>query len=386
MLVVLFSISLFLILYCYILYPCAIYFLSKGFSIKHSLDQKTPFISVIIAAHNEEAYVQSKIYDIMQQQYPQDQIEILIGSDGSTDGTSALILQMQKQYPQIKALVKDERQGKPQMLNDLIPKARGEIIVFNDVRQSLKRDAFRNIVRHFADPQIGCVSGELIFNDKDSVTAKGIQLYWEYEKMIRHAEARLGSMLGATGAFYAIRKSLFKPIKPHLVLDDMFTPLSIVSQGYRAIADEDAIAYDNPSSNPQEEYRRKTRTLFGNYQIFQEFPHLLIPGVSPIAIQLFSHKLLRLMIPLLMILLFILNFFLLDLFLFQCFLVLQSLFYLMAFTGFLIQRMDHGNHFWILRKLCYIPYVFCLLNFSALIGLYRFIFSKQDVLWTKAKT
>ena len=164
----------------------------------------------------------------------------------------------------------------------------------------------------------------------------------------------------------------------------MFVPLQIIRKGYRAVLDESAKAYDQAADSPREEHRRKTRTLFGNYQIFGLFPDLFNPLFSPVAIQLFSHKLLRVLIPLFLVLLFILNLLLTGEPLYQIIFYLQIVFYGMAVTGALSRHQKHGI-FNLISKICYIPYVFCLLNFSALAGTLRFFGSKQEVMWKKAR-
>ena len=211
-----------------------------------------------------------------------------------------------------------------------------------------------------------------------------MSLYWNYEKFIRKNESRLHSMLGATGAIYAIRRELFVPVPTQVVLDDMFVPLQIIRKGYRAVLDESAKAYDQAADSPREEHRRKTRTLFGNYQIFGIFADLFNPLRSPVAVQLFSHKLLRVLIPLFLILVFTLNLFLISEPLYQIMFYLQITFYGMAITGALSRYQKHGI-FNLISKICYIPYVFCLLNFSALAGTLRFFSSRQEVTWQKAR-
>ena len=250
--------------------------------------------------------------------------------------------------------------------------------------RSFEKNAIKNLVSNFADPKIGCVSGELIFAPKEGGTAQGVNLYWNYEKSIRRQESAIHSMLGATGAIYAIRKELFVPGHVDIVLDDMYTPFKIIQQGYRAIFDDSACAYDQVAGNPKEEYRRKTRTLYGNYQIFAIFPGLFNPFRSPIAWQLFSHKFLRLMVPFFLIALFLINFMLNYETIFHLLLVLQIIFYLMALTGHLARNYNKGL-FKYISKICYVPYVFCLLNYSAFVGFWRFVSAKQQTTWQKAR-
>ncbi len=371
-----------LIFYCYLGYPLLISLLSKFFSKPARKSAIFPSVSIIIAAHNEEDVIKAKLDNLSALDYPKDQIEILIGSDASTDRTNQIIQNYQD--PRLHVFIYTQRRGKMMTVNDLVAQAKHDIIFFNDARQHLEKDALKNLVRNFADPDVGCASGELIFTKAEGGTAQGVNFYWEYEKFIRYHEARVHSMLGATGAIYAIRKSLYVPAPAEVVLDDMFTPFKIIEKGHRAVFDETAHAFDSAAHSATEEYRRKARTLYGNYQIFSLFPGSFNPMKSPIAIQLFSHKFLRVMVPFLMLVLFPLNFLLIDDGVYKAILCLQIIFYAAAFTGDLAKNQKYGI-FKTIAKLCYVPYVFCLLNFAALAGFYRFIAAKQDTAWQKAR-
>ena len=378
----LFWILLLLIFYCYIGYPALICLLSKFFPKPVRKSVIFPSVSIIIAAHNEEDVIEAKLANLLTLDYPPDQIEILIGSDYSTDRTNQIVQSCTD--PRVRLVNFSQRRGKMMCVNDLVGQAKHEIIFFNDTRQILEKNALKNLVQNFADPAVGCASGELIFNKSEGGTAKGVNLYWEYEKFIRSHEASVHSMLGATGAIYAIRKSLYVPAPADVILDDMFTPFKAIEKGYRAIFDGTAHAYDKAAHSATEEYRRKARTLYGNYQIFGLFPNLFIPFKSPIALQLFSHKFLRVMVPFFMLVLLPLNFLLIDQNMYQFIFGLQILFYAAAFIGVLSRNQKYGI-FKPIAKICYVPYVFCLLNFAALIGFYRFINAKQKVTWQKAR-
>lgn len=371
-----------LIIYCYFIYPFIVFLLAR---LKPNPVQKSsiePTVSIVISLYNEEDVIAAKIENLFKLDYPAEKLEIIIGSDGSTDRTHDIIRQFAD--ARIKLYINPLRQGKMATINGLIPKAANEIILFTDARQSFETDAIRQLVANFADPKIGCVSGELMFAKKAGGTAQGVNLYWNYEKFIRRQESILHSMLGATGAIYAIRKSLFMPGPTDIVLDDMYTPFKIIQQGYRAIFEDTAYAYDQVAGNPKEEYRRKTRTLFGNYQIFSLFPGMFNPFKSPIAWQLFSHKFLRVIIPFFLIALFAINYFLRLDPVFDLFWFLQITFYLMALIGHLTRDYKEGI-FKFIAKICYVPYVFCLLNISAFVGFCRFITARQQTTWDKAR-
>jgi len=371
-----------LILYCYFGYPLLIALLSQLFPKEIRKASIFPSVSIIIAAHNEEDVIKAKLDNLLALDYPYDKIEILIGSDASTDKTNEIIQNYRD--PRLHAFIHAQRRGKMMTVNELAAQSKHEIIFFNDARQLLEKNALKNLVQNFADPVVGCASGELLFHKTEGGTAQGVNFYWEYEKFIRAHEARVHSMLGATGAIYAIRKSLYVPAPADVVLDDMFTPFKIIAQGHRAIFDGTAHAFDNAAHSATEEYRRKARTLYGNYQIFFLFPGLFNPFKSPIAIQLFSHKFLRVMVPFFMIILFSINFLIIDAGIYKLLFGLQLIFYAAAFTGALARGQKCGI-FNPLIKLCYVPYVFCLLNAAALAGFYRFIASKQEITWQKAR-
>lgn len=378
----LFWFFLFLIIYCYFGYPLALVVVSRFFTKPVRKKEIFPSVSVVVSIWNERDVIAPKIRNLLSLDYPQDKIEILIGSDGSTDGTDDVVLSFKD--PRIRFIARPRRLGKMATINELVALAKHEVIIFNDARQELSKDAIRNLVRNLADPAVGCVSGELIFRKKAGATSQGINLYWEYEKFMRDHEARIHSMLGATGAIYAIRKELFSPVPVNVVLDDMYIPFKIIERGFRAVFESEAKAFDDIAENPQEEYRRKTRTLFGNFQIFRKFFYMFNPLRSPIAIQFFSHKFLRVAVPFLMVAMIFLNILLLDDLIFKWIFLAQVIFYMMALTGAYVRGRRKGILSYI-GKMCYIPYVFCLLNFSVFVGFKRFIQSDQEITWEKAR-
>jgi len=378
---ILFWLFLFLIVYCYFGYPLLLIFLARSFEKPVHKSAFAPSVSIIVSAWNEEDVIEAKIKNLLSLDYPD--FEILIGSDGSNDRTNTIVKNISDH--RIRFFDYQQRRGKMAVLNDLVAQARHEFILFTDARQSLSADALKQLMANFHDSKVGCVSGELMLSQKCEGTAQGINAYWNYEKFLRKQESRLHSMLGATGAVYAIRKSLYVPIPTHLVLDDMFVPLHIIGKGYRAIFDETAHAFDEVAHNPKEEYRRKARTLYGNFQIFKAFIRMFNPFISPIAFQFFSHKFLRVMVPILMIMVFMVNIILVGQFPYNYLFAAQIIFYLMALIGGLARGQKHGI-FKPVLGVCFIPYVFCLLNFSALVGLFRFIINKQEVTWRKARS
>jgi cellulose synthase/poly-beta-1,6-N-acetylglucosamine synthase-like glycosyltransferase len=362
--------SLIIIVYTYIVYPALVYLLSLFFRKLVKKQEIYPTVSILIAAYNEEKNIEGKIKSILELDYPKEKIEVLIGSDGSTDKTDELVSKFtNERFSLLRLLV---REGKPAVLNSLAKQAKNEILVFTDARQKLERSSLKELVGNFADKTIGSVSAQLVF--EDGTGNKGVGVYWNYEKFIRISESKIGSMLGATGAMYAIRKNLFSNLPNDLILDDVFVPLKIVAVGFRAIFEPKAIIFDSITRDAGQEFQRKTRTLAGNFQIFGLFKSLFNPVKSPVAIQLFSHKFLRLLVPFLMIIIFIANIAMLDKNTYLLIFALQVLFYFVAFLGSMLKKNN---------RMFDIPHMFCVMNSAAVIGLYRFLFNKQAVTWEK---
>ncbi len=375
----LFWFSLLAIFYTYFGYPVLLFVLSSIFRkpVKQKISE--PFVSVVISAFNEEKAIEKKLLNLLEINYPEDKLEILVGSDGGSDQTDAIVSHFRSNRIRFFRFIKNA--GKPPVLSSLIQEVKGDLIVFTDSRQEFDQNAIRALVQNFEDPKVGCVSGELYFKNSGDVASgisEGMDVYWRYEKWLRKKESQLSSMLGATGAIYAIRKSLFpKQLPNDILVDDMYIPFDIIRNGYRAIFESEACAFDKPSEKGEQELRRKARTLSGNYQVFTYFPDLFNPFASPIAWQLFSHKLMRLLIPLFLITQFVSNLFL-----------LRKPFYLTFFIG---QILFYGSAFFEMKKtgkdkkgFGYIPYTFCLLNYSAIVGLIQFLSGRQKANWEKA--
>jgi len=337
-----------------------------------------PTVSVVIAVHNEVAHIGRKIANLLQLDYPTDRLEILVGSDGSTDGTLERLRAVSELH--VRIFVLEERQGKPAVLNRLVPKARGEIVVLADVRQQFDPQVLRRIVQSFADPEVGAVSGELILapNGSCSTVGDGAGTYWRYEKFIRSNESRIDSTVGATGAIYAIRKALFDPIPADTILDDVLIPLRVARRGYRVLFEPCARVCDLPPTTPHEEFTRKVRTLAGNFQLFSRETWLLNPTRNRLWWQTISHKALRLSFPLLQLTALAANIALTGTApLYQLALLAQMFFYAGAIAGCLLQYS--GKKFWPAT----LPYTFCLLSWATIVGFIRFVRGSQRVTWEK---
>jgi cellulose synthase/poly-beta-1,6-N-acetylglucosamine synthase-like glycosyltransferase len=238
--------------------------------------------------------------------------------------------------------------------------------------------ALRKLMENFADPTLGAVSGELVIEtaaESGTGFSEGVDFYWRYEKFIRQAEARVASVVGVTGAIYALRKSCFRPGPPGLILDDVLIPMNVVRAGLRVGFEPQALAYDIPPPSPQWEHRRKVRTLAGNYQLVQMSPGLLAPWRNPIWLQFVSHKILRLIAPVFLLLALACNIPLLEESpTYPALLAIQLLFYGAALIGI---ALPATHAFMVIR----IPMTFCRLNWSAVLGFREFIARRSGQLW-----
>ncbi len=306
---------------------------------KHAM---TPTVSLVIAVHNERDNIHRKMCNCFELDYPPEMLQVILSLDGSTDGTEDVARYYEGLGVTVVRL--PMHFGKAEALNRGVAAAVGEIVVFTDARQKFERGAIRELIANFADPLVGAVSGELVLLDADgSEASDGVGIYWRYEKRLRAMESELHSVTGATGAIYAIRRDLFRPLPAGTVLDDVAIPMGVVLQGKRCIQEPAARAYDLVSSSLQQEYGRKVRTLMGNYQLVARMPELLVPWRNPIFTQFVSHKLGRLAAPHCLAGLFVSNLFLLRgiyLWLFAA----QILWYLLAFVGWRIASGDGKPH------------------------------------------
>ena len=300
----LFWVSLLLVVYVYLGYPVLLAAWAaagtRRVATKHLSDPDGwPSVSVVIAAHNAGPRLRARIENLLQQDYP-GSLEIVVASDGSTDDTVRSVTAFGESI----RVISLPRGGKPGALNAGVAASSGEIIVFADARQRFSLDAIRVLVSNFADPAVGGATGELIL-DCETPTAlptattigDGVGLYWKYEKWLRRQESRIWSTLGATGAIYALRRSLWRPLPPATLLDDVLAPMRVVLSGRRIVFDDRARAFDRVSPTGTAESQRKVRTLAGNYQILTLEPRLLLPFLNPVWVQYASHKIGRLLVP-----------------------------------------------------------------------------------------
>jgi cellulose synthase/poly-beta-1,6-N-acetylglucosamine synthase-like glycosyltransferase len=259
-----------------------------------------PTVSIVLAVRDEASALPGRLENLLSLDYPTDRREVIVVSDGSTDATVAVL----EGYGDRVRTISLPRVGKAAALNEGVLAASHDLVLFADARQRFAPDALRRLVARFGDPEVGAVSGELVLDAERtpstaaaSPVAEGVGVYWRYEKWIRRSESEVGSVVGATGAIYAIRRALWTPLPPGTLLDDVLAPMRIALGGHRVVFEPGAAAFDIASRDVATEHRRKVRTLAGNYQLIRLEPRLLSPWGNPLFVQFVSHKLGRLVVP-----------------------------------------------------------------------------------------
>ena len=293
-----------------------------------------PTVSLLIAARNERDTIARKIDNCLSLDYPPHKLQIVVSLDGPTDGTDRVV---REHAVAVDVVGSVRHQGKAAALNRAVAAATGEILVFCDARQRIDPHAVRELVADLADPSVGAVTGELVLVAEDGrEAADGVGLYWRYEKALRSMESRIHSTVGASGALYAVRRSLFVTLPDETILDDVMVPLRVVLGGKRIVFEPRARAYDRVCP-PKSEFDRKVRTLAGNFQLVTLMPEVLRPWRNPVFLQFLSHKIGRLMVPYCLVLLLASNLLLRE-GLYLLFLAGQTTWYLLASAGALVDR------------------------------------------------
>jgi cellulose synthase/poly-beta-1,6-N-acetylglucosamine synthase-like glycosyltransferase len=321
----------------------------------------TPAVDFLIGAYNEEAVIRGKLENCLALDYPRDRLRIVVASDVSTDGTDAIVREYSDRGIQL--IVSPRRRGKAANFREIVPGLKGEILVFSDAGSLYRADTLKKLMRNFADPEVGCVGGRLRYRNPDATSvSQGEGLYWSYEVFLRKTESAIGSSVVLSGAVYAMRRELYRPV-PDDLPDDFLCPLQVLDQGKRVIYETETEITETMATSARGEMRTKVRIISGNFAALRQMKHLLNPFRSPlVALQLLSHRLLRwFVLPLAAVMLgssLLLThrpFFLLAL-------AAQLLFYFLAGVGWL---MDLGGK---RSRLAFLPYYFVLVNLAAAWG------------------
>ena len=374
----LFWLSLALLAYIYAGYPLLVWLLGRVRPLTLQRVAYAGRMSIVIVGYNEGGRLVRKLQSVFASDCAAQIEEVFIGSDGSDDNTAEVIASYND--PRVRLVTFDERRGKPAVLNDLVPQCRTELAILMDARQELEPTALSRLAACFADARVGVVSGELVFRteNSDSTAAEGIGAYWKYEKWIRKSESRFRSVPGATGALYALRRSLFRPIPAQTLLDDVVIPMQVIEQGYLCLIEPGAIAYDTPSQSPQQESVRKRRTIAGAAQLAINQPRWLLPWKNPIWLEFMSHKIARLWSPALLLLVAGTNIALAGHWFYAVLLALQCSFYAAAGVGFILQRQGKKS------TLFGLPLMFVSLNTTTTSALWDALRGRFHATWKRS--
>jgi cellulose synthase/poly-beta-1,6-N-acetylglucosamine synthase-like glycosyltransferase len=341
----------------------------------------TPPAALVIAAYNEAAVIREKIENTLALDYPPELLHIIFITDGSTDGTPDII----REYPAVHLMHEPFRRGKTAALNRAMEQVTAPVVIFCDANTLLNRDAIINITRHYSDPRTGGVAGEKKVIAADGNGAESTEgVYWKYESALKRLDAALYSVVGAAGELFSIRRELYRPVEPEVILDDFVISLRANMEGYRIAYEPGAYAMESPSADIREEYKRKVRIAAGGFQsIVMLAPLLNIFRYGLLSFQYIGHRVLRwTLAPLSLVLAFVANvalvwqgagsFYIMLL-------VLQTGFYAASLLGYALALQQKKV------KLLYVPFYFSFMNLAVFHGFYRFITKRQSSVWAKAE-
>ena len=390
---ILFWVFLFIIFYAYFGYGILLFIIIKilrllGLRKKYAGNEDyEPEVTLFVAAYNEKDYVNAKIKNSLELDYPIEKIKQVWVTDGSDDGTQEVL----RKYADkgVEVYHEDDRGGKIGAMNRGMAFVKTPIVIFSDANTMLGKESIRRIVNLFRNPKVGCVSGEKRIYQKEMDSAAGTEgIYWKYESILKKWDAELYSVVGAAGELFAIRTELFQKVEKDTLLDDFIISLRVAEKGYTIQYDPEAYAIETASADVKEELKRKIRISAGGIQSIIRLKELLNPfKYGILTFQYISHRVLRWTLAplgLLLILIFnliivlncgIINFNNIYVWIFWA----QILFYLSAMLGWYFENKK------IKIKVLFIPYYFFIMNLSVYLGIIRYFKGKQTVKWERAK-
>jgi cellulose synthase/poly-beta-1,6-N-acetylglucosamine synthase-like glycosyltransferase len=371
-----FCISIFFIGYSYIGYPILLTILSFLFPRPTRSANITPRISLIITARNEEKSIRAKLENALSLDYPRDKYEIIVASDASTDRTDEIVKCFSHQGVILHR--EDRHYGKTITQSRAVKHSIGEILIFSDATTIYEHHALRAIVRKFADPEFGCVAGQLVYLDPNStVVGKGCSSYWNYEKIIKHFESQLGSLIGVSGCLYAVRRICHARLSDDMI-DDFVIASEIRSQGLRTVYEPDAIAFEETNQESRAEFKMRVRIIkqtlsaLSRYRTMFSFNHH-----RSYSFQMISHKIMRYLVPFFLITAFASNLSLVNQHpIFEYGFIAQSFLYSLALIGWTLTNFGFRR----LGPLA-LPYYFLLVNVAILVAMLKLILGERYVIW-----
>lgn len=378
--------SVAIIFYAFLGYGIILYLLvllKRTLGIKPTVEQPgfEPPITLVIPCFNEADIMEGKIANCRELDYPSSKLSLVFITDGSTDHFEEVL----GRHPDIRLLHENRRAGKTAAENRAMLFIETPIVIFSDANTLLNKEAMRNIVKHFADEKVGCVSGEkrILTDEADSASAAGEGIYWKYESLLKKLDSELYSAVGAAGELVAFRTKLYKDLPEDTLLDDFMQSMQMAAAGYKIVYEPEAYAAETASANVKEELKRKIRISAGGWQSMKRLSGTLRFFKTPLLyFQYVSHRVLRWSVtPFLLILVFLLNIPLAmeESFFYRLMMVAQILFYGAAVAGYILENRK------IRFKPLFVPYYFCVMNYAALAGLKRFLSGKQKGAWEKAQ-
>ena len=385
---IIFWFSIFLALYCYLGYPLILIILglifgkepafAKAMAGKLKKAEITPSVSLLIPVYNEEKIIQKKIENSLELDYPKEKSEIVVASE-SDDRTNEIVKEYENRG--VKLIEFAGREGKQYTIYRTLPKCQGEIIVLTDANGMFKKDALLKLVRNFADPRIGCVSGELKYiNPQETSIGESEGIYWRYEIFIKKLESKIQSILGANGSIYALRKELYSPISKYRG-DDFELPIRVAQQGYGVVWEPEAISEEEVYPETIKEFKRKVVIIGWHFRgAFILLKESFKKNQPLLVFQLISHKILRWLIGFFLVFIFLSNILLLDNPFYSILFIGQIIFYSLAIFGYFLDKKRKK-----LNKLVNLAYYFCMVNLAALVGVIKGILGKQKPTWEKVR-
>ena len=340
-----------------------------------------PMVTLVIPCYNEVDIIADKIANSQQLDYPSDKIKLVFITDGSTDGSDSYLIA----WPDVTVLHENRRAGKTAAENRAMKFVHTPFVIFSDANTMLNSAAVKNIVRHFKDDMVGCVSGEkrIITDASDSASAAGEGIYWKYESLLKKLDSELNTACGAAGELVAFRTSLYRDLLEDTLLDDFMQSMQMAAAGFKIVYEAEAYAVETASANVAEELKRKVRICAGGWQSINRLAGQLTMRKTPLLyFQYMSHRVLRWTItPFLLIAVFVLNVSLIEngSQFYITVMLAQVLFYSAAITGYILENRR------VKFKPVFVPYYFCVMNYAVLAGLHRYLSGQQKATWDKAK-
>jgi len=366
--------------YAYAGYPLLLWLVQFVFRRPVRKENIEPSVSLLISAYNEAKVIAAKVRNSLAIDYPAERLEIVVASDGSTDGTAQIVrsLIQEEGHGRIRLMEFSLNRGKIVVLNDAVPQLRGEIVVFSDASSMLASDSVRNLVANFADQQVGAASGVYqVLNADAAKLGQQEDFYWKYETFLKLQEAKLGVLTGAHGSLYAMRRSLYPSPPPGTINDDFVIPTSVLKHGFRIAYEPQAVAREE--AHEMEGFGRRVRIAAGNIYQLREIGALVS---RPFVLFCFlSHKAARLLVPVAMVALAVVSAALWRSPVYKWLAVAQIVFY-----GFALLGLTPVVRWKILR----LPYYFCMINAAILVSIYYALLrgrrhvspGKPGVVWT----